>query len=114
MVDRGGMLWLGGQFRGVTITDPRGTRFRIVLDISAAARCQRRGGDSVRGMAQDAQRRTVGGTDDARLLRYHLQDDRFDDFTDRLPNEAGAPAPRVLAVTPDADAVTFGWRPAAD
>ena len=32
MVDRSGMLWAGGWFRGVSVTDPRGTRFSYVFD----------------------------------------------------------------------------------
>ena len=35
MADRGGMLWLGGQFRGVSVTDPRGTRFAYVTGAMA-------------------------------------------------------------------------------
>ena len=32
MIDRGGALWVGGQFRGPSVTDPLGTRFRYLAD----------------------------------------------------------------------------------
>ncbi|HEU0305680.1 MAG TPA: EAL domain-containing protein [Lysobacter sp.] len=98
MIDRGGMLWLGGQFRGVTITDPLGTRFGFVLNIAAEAN-NAAVEDSVRGMAQDHSGALWVATDDSRLLRYDLQGDRFEDFTDRLPRQPDAPPPRVLAVS---------------
>jgi diguanylate cyclase (GGDEF)-like protein/PAS domain S-box-containing protein len=101
MVDRGGMLWLGGQFRGVTITDPLGTRFRFVLNITSEAKHDAAVQGSVRGMAQDKSGALWVSTDDSRLLRYDLQGDRFDDFTNRLPRQADAPPPRVLAVSGD-------------
>ena len=70
MVDRGGMLWLGGQFRGVFVTDPRGTRFRYVMGLGNRPGHNPATDDSVRSIAQDAQGALWLGTDDARLLRY--------------------------------------------
>ncbi|TBR07078.1 MAG: diguanylate cyclase, partial [Lysobacter sp.] len=88
MVDRGGMLWVGGQYRGAAVADPRGSRFiyltdpRVVSGPSAAAN------DSIRSVTG-----TPGavwlGTDGDRLLRYDLARGAFADLTDRLPEPRG-------------------------
>ena len=36
LIDRGGMLWIGGQFRGIAITDPHGARFRYIFDLDGS------------------------------------------------------------------------------
>jgi ligand-binding sensor domain-containing protein len=98
MVDQGGMLWLGGDFRGVTVTDPLGTRFGYILNLDSGGRHNPATDDSVRAIAEDANGALWLGTDDARFLRYDPIADRFDDFTTRLPHDARAdaarPAPR--------------------
>ena len=35
MIDRSGLMWVGGQFRGISVTDPRGTRFSYIFDSDA-------------------------------------------------------------------------------
>lgn len=98
LVDRGGMLWLGGQFRGVFVVDPAGTRFRYVTGSAS-----RPGGpithESVRSLLQDQQGSLWVGTDDARLLRYRLDSDVFEDVTDRMPG-AEPSSRRVMAMVP--------------
>ena len=92
-VDRGGMLWLGGQFRGAAVGDPRGAHFAYLTNI-----------DTTTGSAaDDSVRSVVGtpgalwlGTDGARLQRYDLATQRFDDLTSAMP----APGGRVAAFLP--------------
>ncbi|WP_196778721.1 EAL domain-containing protein [Cognatilysobacter tabacisoli] len=97
MVDRSGLLWVGGQFRGVSVTDPRGTRFSYVFDADS----QHAGGgaadDSVRAVLQDPGGALLVGTDNARLLRYRFEDSRFEDISARLPPHQGEPR-RVMAL----------------
>jgi diguanylate cyclase (GGDEF)-like protein/PAS domain S-box-containing protein len=103
MVDRGGMLWLGGQFRGVSITDPLGTRFTYVLNLDSGAQHNPATDDSVRAVAQDGSGALWLGTDDARLLRYDPRGDRLDDFSQRLPWAANEGKPRVMALVRNPD-----------
>ncbi|MDR7100737.1 diguanylate cyclase (GGDEF)-like protein/PAS domain S-box-containing protein [Lysobacter niabensis] len=103
MIDRGGMLWLGGQFRGVTVADPRGTRFNYVLDLETGPGHNAATDDSVRTVAQDTSGALWIGTDNARLLRYDIAGDRFEDYTPRLPLPTMPVAPRVMAMVRDRD-----------
>ncbi|MFD0739179.1 EAL domain-containing protein [Lysobacter koreensis] len=102
MVDRGGMLWVGGQFRGVAIADPRGTRFSYVLDLASGRADNVAADDSVRAVADDGLGGLWLGTDNARLLRYDLGADRFDDLTSLLPStpRPGHPLVRVMGIAP--------------
>lgn len=86
MVDRGGLLWVGGTFRGVALADPRGTRFSYVLDIDSGRPRNAAADDSMRAIIEDEGGALWLGSDNARLLRYDLQQDRFEDYT-RLVEE---------------------------
>ena len=103
MIDRGGMLWLGGDFRGVTVTDPLGTRFGYILNLDGGGRHNPATDDSVRAIAQDASGALWLGTDDARFLRYDPVADRFDDYTPRLPLPPGSDRARVMALVRQRD-----------
>jgi diguanylate cyclase (GGDEF)-like protein/PAS domain S-box-containing protein len=104
MVDRGGMLWLGGQFRGVTVTDPLGTPFKYVFNLDpGTAGHNPATDDSVRAVVQDDTGALWLGTDDSRLLRYDMAADRFDDYTSRLPGQEGSRAPRTMALVRQSD-----------
>ncbi|WP_158549248.1 EAL domain-containing protein [Lysobacter silvisoli] len=81
MIDHGGLLWAGGTFRGVALTDPRGSRFSYVLDLDSGSPRNAAADDSMRALIQDAAGGLWLGSDNARLLRYDLQRDRFDDYT---------------------------------
>jgi diguanylate cyclase (GGDEF)-like protein/PAS domain S-box-containing protein len=83
LVDAGGMLWAGGMFRGVALTDMRGTRFSRIVE--PQPRAGGPGGDSVRAIAQDDDGSLWIGTDTARLLQYAPADDRFTDRSALLP-----------------------------
>ena len=90
MVDRGGMLWLGGLSRGVAVTDPAGARFSYLVDMETARGREAPGSDSVRAVHQDAHDTLWIGTDEGRLLRYHMGERRFEDWTARVPPTATA------------------------
>ncbi len=99
MVDRGGTLWVGGQFRGVAVADPRGTRFTYVLDTTDAGNSNAAADDSIRAVQQGNDGALWIATDNARLLRYDLMRDRFDDETALVPQPAGGGRrPRVTAI----------------
>ncbi|UNK50941.1 EAL domain-containing protein [Lysobacter sp. S4-A87] len=100
LVDRGGMLWVGGQFRGVAVADPRGTRFRYVFNLERARSRSPAAADSIRTIAQAQDGALWLGTDNTRLLRYALAQDRFEDLT-ALLGDAATP-PRVTAFAPAA------------
>ena len=99
MVDRGGMLWIGGQFRGVAVADPRGTRFTYVIDTNRAGTGNAAANDSIRAVRQSNDGALWIATDDARLLRYNMALDRFDDETAQLPRgTSGDRFPQVAAI----------------
>lgn len=81
MIDHGGLLWVGGTFRGVALADPRGTRFSYVLDLDSGRPRNAAADDSMRALIEDDAGGLWLGTDNARLLRYDLAQDRFDDYT---------------------------------
>jgi streptogramin lyase len=100
LIDRSGMLWVGGQFRGISITDPRGSRFRYVFDLDSGRNRNPAADDSVRAAIQDDQGALWLGTDNGRLLRYQLEQDRFEDASASL---AMPPQHRVVGFTPAGD-----------
>ncbi|HEY5612695.1 MAG TPA: two-component regulator propeller domain-containing protein, partial [Lysobacter sp.] len=86
MVDRGGTLWVGGQFRGVAVADPRGTPFAYVLDAAGAGSgAIAAAHHSIRAVQQGNDGALWIATDNARLLRYDMVRDRFDDETALVP-----------------------------
>ncbi|MBF6022403.1 EAL domain-containing protein [Lysobacter niastensis] len=100
LVDRGGMLWVGGGFRGVSITDPRGSRFRYVFDLDSGRSRNAAADDSVRAAIQDDEGALWVGTDNGRLLHYRLDEDRFDDDSAALPM---LPQHRAVGFVPAGD-----------
>lgn len=100
LVDRSGMLWVGGQFRGISITDPRGSRFRYVFDLDSGRNRNPAADDSVRAATQDDQGALWLGTDNGRLLRYQLDQDRFEDASASL---SMPPQHRVVGFAPAGD-----------
>ncbi|GAB1597086.1 EAL domain-containing protein [Lysobacter claricitrinus] len=95
LVDRSGLLWLGGQFRGAAVGDPRGAEFTFISDTTPHAGQNAAADDSVRSVIG-----TPGAlwysTDGDRLVRYDLATRRFEDMTDRLPADAGRVAAFLL------------------
>ncbi|WP_156962880.1 EAL domain-containing protein [Aerolutibacter daejeonensis] len=88
MVDRGGMLWAGGWFRGVSVTNPAGSRFTYVLELEGTRKGSAAADDSIRSVYESEPGVLWLGTDDGRLLRYESTTDRFTDWTARLPTPA--------------------------
>lgn len=69
LADRGGALWVGGQFRGPSVVDPRGTRFRYVVGAGIYDTVTGIEGTSVRSIYEDARGVWWVGTDRGTLLR---------------------------------------------
>ena len=86
MVDRSGMLWVGGWFRGVSVTDPKGSRFPYVLELDGKRKGSAAADDSIRAVHESAPGVLWMGTDDGRLLRYATDADQFTDWTPQLPD----------------------------
>ena len=101
-VDTGGILWVGGTFRGVAVADTRGTRFNYVL--GAGATEAGIAADSVRAIVQDDDGSLWVGTDTAHLLRYEPAANRLDDHSRLLPG--GQTTDTRTRVTALADAGT--------
>ena len=95
MVDRGGILWAGGQLRGVSVTDPQGARFRYVLDDSSGRLDAIISDNSIRALRDGGDGTLWVGTDNGRLLRYGLARDIFEDWTDRMGGRT-----RIMAIVP--------------
>ena len=103
LVDHGGMLWAGGTFRGVAVANPLGARFRYIHDFSGADPAGSGGrnvaaADSVRAVHEGAAGRLWVATDNARLLRYDVAADRFDDHSADLVDLPDEPPRRVMAL----------------
>ena len=98
LLDQNGGLWTGGQFRGPSVTDPRGTRFRYLLDFEPGDRTVGAAGNSVRALFEDARGTRWVATDSGALLRSDEGDAQFQPlpaFHALFPDKT--PAPRALA-----------------
>lgn len=73
LVDRGGMLWVGGQFRGPSVVDPQGTRFRYLVGGTTRDLAPGLGGHSVRAILEDASGHWWLGTDGGAMFRTDAQ-----------------------------------------
>ena len=73
MIDRGGALWVGGQFRGPSVTDPLGTRFRYLAGGEPRNFASGVAGNSVRAIVEDDARQWWFGTDNGELYRADAQ-----------------------------------------
>ena len=85
MVDRSGMLWAGGMLRGVSVTDPKGARFQLVLGLGEDAGENPSANASIRALHSDAAGKLWIATGSARLFRYNPEGPILEDWTDRLP-----------------------------
>ncbi|HEY0502601.1 MAG TPA: EAL domain-containing protein, partial [Lysobacter sp.] len=104
MVDRGGMLWVGGQFRGIAVADPRGSRFRYIFNLDHPRRADSpASADSIRSVVQGQDGALWLGTDNARLLRYEPSADRFEDLSGLLADAGPAPPVTGFAAADPAD-----------
>ncbi|MCC8364178.1 EAL domain-containing protein [Lysobacter sp. A6] len=102
MVDRGGTLWVGGVFRGPSVADPAGTRFRYLVGGRPIDFASGIAGNSVRSLLEDDARTWWLGTDNGTLYRADGEGGRLDDvpaFAEAFPNHPGAPPLRAMALT---------------
>lgn len=103
LIDKAGLLWVGGQFHGVAVADARGARFRYLADLDRGNDSRRRIDNSVRAIYQDRDGRLWLGTDDGHLLRYSRARG-FEDFSTLLPStDLGAAQQRVMAFADSGD-----------
>ncbi|HET6603457.1 MAG TPA: EAL domain-containing protein [Xanthomonadaceae bacterium] len=105
MVDRAGLLWLGGFVRGVATTDTRGAPFEYVADLDSGRDLIAT--NNIRVLHQDREGALWLGTEGDGLKRYDLQSDRFDSFAPVLARALGEHDPvanlRVLGIVPADD-----------
>ncbi|MFC7301310.1 EAL domain-containing protein [Cognatiluteimonas weifangensis] len=103
LVDRAGLLWVGGQYHGVAVADARGARFRSLLDLGPQGSNRAALIGSIRAIYQSRDRRLWLGTDDGRLLRYDAATG-FRDFSALLPlPRGGRNGQRVMAFADPGD-----------
>ena len=88
LLDRSGLLWVGGTIDGVAIVDPNGAPFRYAMDPSPG---RDQMGNSIRAIAEDGYGRLWLGTDGDGLKRYDPAHDTFEYFDGLF-----APATRSL------------------
>ena len=104
LLDRGGALWAGGLYRGPSVTDPLGTRFRFLFDPYPQGRHAGVVDNSIRSTFEDSRGDWWIGTDAGRLLRYRSQGYRFEDLSRALTPlfaaTPSAPLLRVMAFAP--------------
>jgi len=91
MIDRSGLLWVGGQTAGVSTTTPEGEPFRYVLD-PTPGRTQT--ANMIRAVLEDGSGRLWLGTDSDGLKRYDPVHDTFDYFDDAF---------RAVTIAPDSE-----------
>jgi diguanylate cyclase (GGDEF)-like protein/PAS domain S-box-containing protein len=92
LVDSAGLLWVGGQFHGVSVTDSRGARFPYLADVTGSGPGPQKIDNSVRAIYQDRERRLWLATDSSRLLRHGRGREGFEDFSALLPTTTGTGA----------------------
>jgi len=91
MIDRSGLLWVGGQTGGAATTTPEGEPFRYVLD-TGPGRAQ--SANMIRAILEDSSGRLWLGTDSDGLKRYDAMRDSFEYFDDAFRN---------IPIPPDTD-----------
>ncbi|WP_170288186.1 EAL domain-containing protein [Marilutibacter maris] len=99
LVDRGGMLWAGGSFRGAAVTDPRGTRFRYIFNLDHLDRYSIISSNSVRAILEGRNGGYWIATDDSRFWHYDPGADRFEEWTAQLARAFADDAGNVRVVS---------------
>lgn len=109
-VDRGGILWVGGQYLGPARFDPSGDQFAY---ISLPGKDVSNGGpyaQSVRALLQARDGDVWLSTDERRLLRFRMTDPiQIDDFTPQLSSAPGVASPPLRIATMIEDRLGRIW-----
>ena len=87
LLDRSGLLWVGGQMRGVSITDPLGARFQLIYDDTFGRDLVR--GNSIRSILPDQDALWLG-TDGHGLKRYRPGTEQIETFDAAFAAALGA------------------------
>ncbi|MDR3387368.1 MAG: EAL domain-containing protein [Rudaea sp.] len=88
LLDRSGLLWVGGEIGGAATTNPDGAQFRFVRDPNPGRNQMT---NTIRAIWEDSAARLWLGTDGDGLKRYDPQRDTFEYFTDALKVVPAAP-----------------------
>lgn len=111
MLDRSGAMWIGGQFRGPSVVDPLGARFRYLATTPADDRVSVAVGNSIRSIYEDPTGEWWLGTDGGALIRASASGDRFEEmpaFPAAFPSPAGGILRAMAFVPADAHRVWLG------
>lgn len=96
MVDRSGLLWLGGEVRGLATTHPDGAPFEYVLDLTPGR--DRIDTNNIRALHESADGALWLGTEGDGLKRYDPVSGVFDSFRPELLAALGSPQTQPLRV----------------
>ena len=88
LIDRSGLLWVGGTIAGLATTDPDGAQFHYVMDPSTA---RNQMSNVIRAISEDSGGRLWLGTEGDGLKRYDPAHDSFESFDDVFKPASASP-----------------------
>lgn len=97
MIDDSGMLWAGGMLQGVSVADPRGARFQLVLGLGDPASDNPAANSSVHALSSDSTGLLWIATGNAQLFRFNPGQAALEDWTARLPPTGNRQRRRIRA-----------------
>ncbi len=101
MLDRSGLLWLGGDVHGVSTLHPEGSPFSLIVDLDDRRDPTRR--NIVRSLHESPDGALWIGTDGDGLKRYDFEQDRFERWDTALSAALGSDPSGRIAVYGFAD-----------
>ena len=101
LLDRSGLLWVGGTSRGVATTRPDGAALEYVTDL--APQRDQTTANNLFAVWEDAESQLWLGLEGAGLKRYDRERDQFEDYTEALLRAGlrGGNDLRVFAIRPE-------------
>jgi diguanylate cyclase (GGDEF)-like protein/PAS domain S-box-containing protein len=96
LLDRSGLLWVGGSVRGVATTRPDGAALEYVSDL--APHRDLTIANNIGAVWSDGEGFLWLGTEGDGLKRYDRAKDEFEDFTEPLTQAGGLKAPNELRI----------------